>query len=286
MAATEVLPSWMSPHRSTIGNITWRPPTAQHLESMLTQYRQVSELGHGGMGAVYQAVQITLGRLVAIKILPAEIAQADPTFITRFQTEARSLALLQHPNIIAVYDFGETNEGQLYIVMEFVEGRDVTNMIKPMKGIAPKYVGPIMIGVCRALEEAHKHGIVHHDIKPGNVIVGIDGSIKVVDFGLAKIAFESTLGTDEVCLGTPDFVAPEALTSIPDHRGDLYSVGVMLYQMLTGTIPRGSYALPSILVPGLDSRYDAIVGRAMMHDPDHRYQSAREIRKALDDILR
>jgi serine/threonine protein kinase len=182
LADTEIFTSLKTLRRSTIHNMTWIPPEAQHLESMLPPYREISILGYGGMGAVYQAVQSSLRRLVAIKVLPSEIAAADPTFVDRFQTEAQSLALMQHTNIVAVYDFGETRDGQLYIVMEFVEGSDVASMIQPQKGMMPKYVIPIMIGVCRALEHAHNHGIVHHDIKPANVLVGINGIVKVVDF--------------------------------------------------------------------------------------------------------
>jgi serine/threonine protein kinase len=286
LAATEVFTFLKSSRRSTIHNMTWIPPEAQHLESMLPQYGEVSILGYGGMGAVYQAVQSSLRRLVAIKILPSEIARADPTFVDRFETEAQSLALMQHTNIVTVHDFGATRDGQLYIVMEFVEGSDVASMIQPQKGIASKYVVPIITDVCRALEHAHNHGIVHHDIKPANVLVRIDGIVKVVDFWLAKIAHEWTMGTKEICLGTPDFVAPEALIPgiIPDHRGDLYSLGVMFYQMLTGVIPRHGHFSPSVLVEDLDPRYDALIEKAMMENPDHRYQSAREFRKALELI--
>ncbi|MCE9519255.1 MAG: protein kinase [Verrucomicrobia bacterium] len=278
------------PHRTTGGSMRWTPPSPEHLQRMLPQYEVLAIVGHGGMGAVYQAKQISLDRLVAIKILPPEAADDEQQFIQRFKNEARTMAKMLHPAIVAVFDFGETSEGQLYFVMEYVDGTDVAQMIKDQGKLLPEHALAITAHVCDALRYAHEHGIIHRDIKPANILLNKEGAVKVADFGLAKMNDLSlTVGLTQSgkTMGTPDFVAPEALTlgMVADHRADLYAIGVMLYQMLTGKIPRGAYKAPSQLVPGLDARFDAIVLRAMQEDREDRYQSAQEIRSALDVIL-
>ena len=246
-------------------------------------------IGHGGMGAVYRARQISLDRLVAIKILPPEAADDETQFIQRFKNEARTMAKLSHPAIVTVFDFGETAEGQLYFVMEFVDGTDVAQMVRSQGRLPPDHALAISAHVCDALQYAHEHGVIHRDIKPANILINQEGQVKVADFGLAKI--EDPSGTtgltrSSMSMGTPDFVAPEALTlgMVADHRADLYAVGVMLYEMLTGEIPRGVFKVPSQKC-GCDARFDAIVLKAMETDREDRYQSAYEIRQHLDEIL-
>ncbi len=256
---------------------------------MLPQYDQWEMIGCGGMGAVYKARQVSLDRLVAIKVLPPQVAEGDAEYVTRFKNEARTMAKVNHPAIVAVYDFGETRDGLLYIVMEYIDGTDVFKMIHAQGKLPVDHALAITAHVCDALAYAHEHGVIHRDIKPANILINMEGSVKVADFGLASVhdPAQGAGVTDEgTTMGTPDYVAPEVLViGMPvDGRADLYAVGVMLYNMLTGKIPRGSFQLPSERI-GCDKRYDAIVLKAMEHDLSRRYQTAREIRRDLDQIL-
>jgi serine/threonine protein kinase len=267
----------------------WQPPTLEEMQAMLPQYQFVSLLGLGGMGAVYKAVQVSLDRPVAIKVLPIDLVDDDETqFAERFKNEARTMAKMNHPSIVNVFDFGETQSGLLYIVMEFIDGTDVSQMIASQGRLPEDYALSITAHVCDALNYAHRNGIVHRDIKPANILINMEGAVKVADFGLAKASDASQGGITKtnLAMGTPDFVAPEALIAgIPlDGRADLYAIGVMLYQMLTGEIPRGLWTLPAAKV-GTDPRFDAIITKAMQTDREMRYQSAAEIRQELDSIL-
>ncbi len=263
---------------------------------MLPQYEILGILGRGGMGAVYKGRQAKLDRIVAIKVLPETFTKGDDqlNFVKRFEQEAKAMAKLDHPAILSVYDFGETAEGELYFVMEFVDGMDIHQYLKLHGGKLPQeHALSICAHVLDALEYAHAHGIVHRDIKPANILLNREGRIKIADFGLAKKfgdhadAEAPALTMSNVAVGTPDFVAPEALDrdQVPDHRADLYAVGVMLYQMLTGKLPRGNYQMPSELNPEIDPRLDEIVSTAMAADPDYRYGSAGAVRADLDLVL-
>jgi serine/threonine protein kinase len=173
--------------------------------------------------------------------------------------------------------------------MEFIDGTDVGQMVAKQGRLSSAHAMAITAHVCDALQYAHEHGVVHRDIKPANIMVGYDGRVKVADFGLAKSSHQqnTSLTVSGHIMGTPHFVAPEALTlgmSI-DHRADIYAVGVMLYQMLTGKLPQGLFEMPSMQVPGLDPRYDAIVAGAMREDREQRYQRILDMRRALDAIL-
>lgn len=282
----------MGYERTTGGHVRWQPPTTEHLQALLPQYEIIGLLGHGGMGAVYRARQINLDRPVAIKILPPEAVADegdDANFVERFKNEARTMARLNHPAIVHVYDYGETTEGQLYFVMEFVDGTDVSQMVTASGKLPPDHALAISAHVCDALQYAHSNGVVHRDIKPANVLINREGQVKVADFGLAKIDTpdgSSGLTKTNMTMGTPDYVAPEALVlgMVADHRADLYAVGVMLYNMLTGDIPRGMFQMPSKKV-GSDVRFDAIIEKAMQTDREDRYQNAREIREDLDHIV-
>lgn len=242
------------------------------------------------MGAVYLARQISLNRLVAIKILPGDLDDGLNQFIERFKNEAQAMAQLNHPGIVAVYDFGQTSNGLLYIVMEYVEGTDVHHMVAREGRMHSAHALAVTAHVCDALAYAHSRGIIHRDIKPSNIMVNNDGVVKVADFGLAKMNQSGQhvgLTQSGMAMGTPHFIAPEALIlgSAVDQRADIYAVGVMLYQMLTGKLPQGLFEMPSLQVPGLDPRYDGIVAKALREDREVRYQAASELRRDLDTIL-
>ncbi|MEZ5384010.1 MAG: protein kinase [Prosthecobacter sp.] len=279
-----------SSSHSGSSSLNWVPPTAEELQQLLPQYEITAQLGRGGMGAVYRGRQITLDRPVAIKILSNALDEADASFAERFKNEARSMAKLAHPGIVGVYDFGETASGLLYIVMEFIEGTDVAKMIAEQGRLPVAHALAITAHVCDALQFAHDRSIIHRDIKPANIMVGYDGVVKVADFGLAKMnagGEAAGLTQSGMALGTLHYMAPEALMlgSSADHRADIYAVGVMLYQMLTGKVPHGMFELPSKRVPDLDPRYDDIIARAMREDRDLRYQQIGELRRDLDTIL-
>jgi len=266
----------------------WQPPTPEDLAPELPAYEILGLLGRGGMGAVYRARQKSLDREVAIKVLPPTIEDGDMHYAERFIAEARSMARLEHPGIIAVYDAGQTPGGLLYFVMQYVQGTDVSQMIRASGRLPPEHAYAITAHVCEALAYAHANGIIHRDIKPANIMVDTQGRVKVADFGLAKTANEEHGYTQSnTAVGTPDFVAPEAL--IPgmsvDGRADIYALGVMLHQMLTGQIPRGAWQPASVVVPGIDARFDQIVLKAMQNDREQRHSSATELRQHLDTLL-
>ena len=264
----------------------WAAPSVEKMQAALPQYEVLGLIGRGGMGAVYKARQKSLKRLVAVKILPLDLADDEFKFAERFQNEALAMARLNRPNIVNVHDAGETADGLLYFVMEFVEGRDLAQEIAQRGRLPEAEAKAIALQVVDALAYAHANGIVHRDIKPANVMLDTRGQVKVADFGLAKMSANVTLTQSSVTMGSPDFIAPEALKqcAAADHRADIFAVGVMLYQMLTGELPRGMFKLPSRLVPGLDERLDAIICKAMEHDPADRYQSAEDMRAALDGL--
>ncbi len=256
---------------------------------MLPQYRFESLLGRGGMGAVYKAVQVSLDRAVAVKVLPGDlIGDEDANFAGRFKNEARTMAKMSHPGIVNVYDSGETGTGLLYFVMEFIDGTDVARMIRAHGRLPEDYALSITAHVCDALAYAHARAVIHRDIKPANILINLEGQVKVADFGLAKQSDspEGGFTKTNMAMGTPDFVAPEVLLAdeTVDSRVDVYALGVMLYNMLTGEIPRGRFKLPSEKLGG-DPRFDGIIEKAMEADREERYQSVTEIRSALDAIL-
>ncbi len=275
-----------SPSRS--GSKRWSPPSVEALQQMLPQYEINAFIACGGMGAVYQGVQRSLKRTVAIKILPPEIEDGEAQFVARFKHEAQAMARLSHPNIVAVHDAGETADGLLYFVMEFIEGTDVAQLIASEGQLDPVRTVQIITAVCEALAFAHEEGIIHRDIKPSNIMIDRKGRVKVADFGLAKaLNVEGTMLTSShIAMGTADFMAPEVL--VPgmqvDQRADLYAVGVMLYQMLTGQVPRGRFESPSHLVPKVDRTFDAIVDKAMQTDREKRYSTATEMKTDVEKV--
>lgn len=262
---------------------TWQAPTPEHLAMLLPQYRISRLIGRGGMGAVYQGVQVSLNRPVAIKLLPAELA-ANAEFISRFEREAQTLAQLQHPGIVAVHDFGQTAEGHLYFIMEFVNGTDLQQIIHAAE-LTPKQALELTIQICEALHYAHSQGVIHRDIKPANVLVTKDGRAKLADFGLARPlgAANGSVTAASLVMGTPDYMAPEQWSGKVDHRADIYSLGVMLYEMLTGQRPQGAFDLPSQRVK-VDARLDEVVIKAMRQEPNRRYQQVSELGREVDRI--
>jgi serine/threonine protein kinase len=278
------------PPKTTGGGWRWEPPEPEELQRMLPQYEVQMLIGRGGMGAVYRGVQLSLDRRVAIKLLPPAIEQQDTAFAERFKNEAKLMGRMNHPAIVSVYDFGRTTDGQLYFVMEYVDGTDVQRMIAREGKLPPEHALAVTAHLCDALGYAHKQGIIHRDIKPSNVLIDSDGRVKVADFGLAKLtdkAQNTGLTQTGMAMGTPDYVAPETLTLgvEVDGRADIYAVGVMLYQMLTGDIPRGMFKMPSQKFQSIDPRFDAIVRRALEHDREERYQTSHQLRIDLDVIL-
>jgi serine/threonine protein kinase len=268
----------------------WLPLTPEDLAPELPAYEILGFLGRGGMGAVYKARQKSLNREVAIKVLPRMVEDGGGAmhFADRFKREAEGMANLNHPSIVAVYDAGETPSGLLFFVMELVQGTDVGRMIQSNGRLPPEHAYAIAAHVCEALAYAHGNGLIHRDIKPANIMVDMHGRVKVADFGLAKAVDAQTGFTQSnMAVGTPDFVAPEALiTGMPvDARVDLYAVGVMLYQMLTGHIPRGAWQPASVIAPGTDPRFDEIIMKAMAYDREQRHHSASELRQHLDSLL-
>jgi len=243
-------------------------------------------LGQGGMGAVYKARQPGLDRLVALKILPPE-AGRDTAFAERFAREARALAKLNHPHIVTVYDFGKASDFY-YFVMEYVDGANLRHLIRSAH-LSPAEALRIVPQICEGLQFAHEEGIVHRDIKPENILIDRKGRVKIADFGIAKLLGHNTAsytltGPWQV-MGTLHYMAPEQVDHplAVDHRADIYSLGVVFYEMLTRQLPLGRFLPPSQKVP-VDVRLDNVVLRSLESEPDRRYQHASEIKTDLEAI--
>jgi predicted Ser/Thr protein kinase len=262
------------------------PPPASELAKHFPQLEITELLGQGGMGVVYKARQRGLDRLVALKILSVE-AGKEAAFAQRFALEARSLARLNHPNILAIYDFGQAGPFY-YFLMEFVDGTNLRQMIQGGK-LAPKEALAIVPKICEALQFAHDEGVVHRDIKPENILIDKKGRVKIADFGLAKLLGKAPadyrLTGPQMVMGTPHYMAPEQLERPleVDHRADIYSLGVVLYEMLTGELPLGRFAPPSAKVQ-VDVRLDEVVLRTLENKPERRYQHASDLRTELESI--
>ena len=279
------------------------PLTPEELTPHFPQLEIIECLGRGGMGVVYRAKQKSLNRFVALKLLAPERADV-PQFAARFEKEAHALAALNHPNIVGVYDFGVTQtllseNPTYYLLMEFVDGVNLRQLMQAKK-LTPKEALSIVPPVCDALQCAHDHGIVHRDIKPENLLIDKNGTVKIADFGIAKIIHRET--DTPVCSeseqtgceaakrmsaslphGTPDYAAPEQANGTADHRADIYSLGVVLYEMLTGERPKETITPPSKRVQ-VDIRIDEIVLRALEKKPELRYQTAVEFRTQIGNL--
>lgn len=277
------------------------PPPIDLVAAMFPALKIEGLLGSGGMGAVYKAHQPDLDRRVALKLLPPDPDGASG-FTERFTREARALARLNHPHIVTVHEFGHVDLAPAdprrpanvppgrwhFILMEFVDGTNL-RQLERSGTLTPRDALRIIPQICDALQYAHDEGIVHRDIKPENVLLDRRGRVKIADFGLARILGRdpdsARLTQDGQVMGTPHYMAPEQV-SRPlwvDHRADLYSLGVVFYEMLTGDLPLGKFDPPSRRAP-VDGRFDDVVLRALENDPDRRYQRASEIREGVESI--
>ncbi len=295
----------IEPTQHDAGTASAAPPLSpEELAPHFPQLEILECLGRGGMGVVYKARQKSLNRLVALKLLAPERAD-DPQFATRFEKEAHALAALNHPNIVGVYDFGVTQtllsaHPAYYLLMEFVDGMNLRQLMQAKK-LTPKEALSIVPPVCDALQCAHDHGIVHRDIKPENLLIDKNGTVKIADFGIAKMiqsdedlqvctngpAVERSqetpvqTGRSATHVGTPDYAAPEQANGTADHRADIYSLGVVLYEMLTGERPKENIIAPSKRVQ-VDIRIDEIVLRALEKRPELRFATAAEFRTQVE----
>jgi predicted Ser/Thr protein kinase len=276
-------------------NEPWTPPTLGDLATAFPQLEIIELIGRGGMGAVYKARQKSLGRLVALKILPPRHA-ANPSFAERFSREAQALAELNHPNIVTVHDFGRAGEFY-FLMMEHIDGVNLRQAMMAGR-FTPRQALAIVPPICEALQFAHDRGIVHRDIKPENLLLDKAGRVKIADFGIARImgagldpasgvaASDAPGLTQDSVLGTPRYMAPEqsAHPAQADHRADIYSLGVVLYELLTGELPAGRLEPPSRKVH-IDVRLDAIVLRALESTPELRYQTIGEMRTQVMTVV-
>ena len=262
------------------------------------RYRLVELLGSGGMATIYRATDTGLGRDVALKLLRPEYLR-DPDFSARFRQEAQAAASLSHPNIVHVYDYGEDPSGP-YIVMELIDGQDLATILRRSGALPPRQVARIGTGIARALAAAHARGLVHRDIKPGNVLIGSDGTVKVTDFGIARAVAEAQVTLPGTTLGSVHYFSPEQARGEPaTTSSDIYSLGIVLYEMLTGARPfegdsAASVALarltgpipdPAAVRPSVPSDLASITRRALAVDPKDRWPSAAVMADALDATL-
>ncbi len=275
-----------APTAPTASRRPFVPPPPAELAPHFPQLEVLELIGQGGMGAVYKARQPSLDRFVALKILAPQLS-GEPGFAGRFTREARALARLTHANIVTVHDFGQAG-GFHFLVMEFVDGMNLRQLLAAQK-LPPHEAIAIVPVICGALQFAHDRGIVHRDIKPENILIDKTGAVKIADFGLAKIAgtpeSDAALTGAGDILGTPHYRAPEQVEHPRDvdHRADIYSRGVVFYQMLTGELPLGRFAAPSRKVE-VDVRLDEIVLRALEKEPALRYQKASGLKTDVEHV--
>ena len=252
------------------------PLSPEELAENFPQFEILECLGRGGMGVVYKARQKALERTVALKLLAGEW-QGDGGFAERFEKEAKTLAQMSHPNIVTIHDFGEAG-GHYFIVMEFVDGVNLRDLLRDGK-MEPEQALAIVPPICEALEYAHEKGVVHRDIKPENLLLDREGRLKIADFGIASSGGDS--GTEKA--GTPAYMAPEQSGTHVDKRADIYALGVVLYEMLTGERPAKDFVSPSQKVE-VDVRIDEMVLRALESEPEKRYQTAGEFRTVVETM--
>ena len=258
------------------------------------RYALEERLASGGMGAVYAATDERLSRRVAVKLLREELAD-DPRFVERFKREARAVAALSHPNIANVFDYGE-DEDHHYIVMELAAGRDLSRTLREEGPLDPQAAAAIAAQTCDALAHAHGAGVIHRDIKPGNIIVDDNRRVKVTDFGIARAAGQSTLTATGSVIGTAQYLSPEQGSGAEvGPQSDLYSLGIVLYEMLTGSVPFSGdtpiaiamkhvaeeVPAPSSVNPDVPRELDAVVAKATAKAPEDRFSSASSMAEAL-----
>ena len=261
------------------------------------RYEATHLVARGGMAQVYRAMDLQLDRPVALKVLFPELS-VDRTFVERFRREAQAAANLSHPNIVPVFDWGE-DDGAYFIVMEYIDGRPLSAVLRDPQPMPPNQIATIGAGVAAALAFAHRHGVVHRDVKPGNVLITPEGDVKVTDFGIARaVNTEESLTQTGAVMGTAAYFSPEqAEGKGVDSRSDIYSLGVVLYEMAVGKPPftgdspvavaskhvRDMPPLPRAVNPAVPVALEAVIMKAMAKLPDDRYRSAEELRA---DLLR
>ena len=266
--------------------LEFTPPSVEELSGRFPHLVIEELIGAGGMGAVYRARQVPLDRPVALKILPAELAR-DPDFLDRFTREAQSMARLNHPHLVAVYDFGN-EDGRPYLVMEFIEGRSLEALIAERR-LSPERAARLLCQLCDGLAYAHAKGILHRDIKPANILISDDGVAKIGDFGLARAmkGGRAVMQRSGQPLGTPGYAAPEVyeISRPLDHRTDIYALGALFYEMLTGQPPADRDAAPPSAINRTAAAYDAVVARAMAPSALQRFGSALDMKGAVMGAL-
>lgn len=266
---------------------------------ILGDFEIKEEIGRGGMGQVYRARQISLDRDVAIKILPGNLSEVEE-FRERFDIEAKAVASLVHENILQMYSKGVTEEGVHYFAMEYVDGEDLGSLLQKGATFSESEAVGIAVQVCRGLEAAWRKNIIHRDIKPSNIIVTKTGTAKIADFGLAK-SLDATkkLTQTNVYMGTVAYISPEQGEGKPlDHRTDIYSLGIVLYQLLTGSVPFKAETPSSVIYkhvyeappsprtinPAISQDVEAVVLKAIAKKPEDRFQNPVEFREALESV--
>jgi serine/threonine-protein kinase len=265
------------------------------LPASFGRFRVIGEIGRGAMGVVYRAEDPTLGRVVAIKTITLTGTEEERAhFEARFLQEARAAGGVSHPAIVTIYDYGREGD-TAFMAMEVLEGRELRDLIQS-GGIPPAEAVEIAARVAEALAFAHERGIVHRDVKPGNIMVLADGRVKIMDFGIARLDAPGVRTETGVLLGSPRYMAPEQVAGRPfDHRADVFSLGVVLYEMLTGAAPFGGGDIPQLMFqvmnaavpppsranPSLPAVLDFIVARALKKNPEERYGSATEFAQDL-----
>ena len=260
--------------------------------SHLGRFKVIGELGHGAMGIVYKAKDPLIDRTVALKTISLSLAAAEKKeYEARFYQEARAAGCLNHPNIVTIYEVGKSGD-LAYIAMEFLQGRELRDILNEEPRIPVNQVLDIAVQVAQGLSYAHEHGIVHRDVKPANIMVARDGHVKIADFGIARMASTSVHTQTGTVLGSPKYMSPEqVLGQSVDQRSDIFSFGVMLYEMLTRKAPFSGETIdavmhqtldtvpppPSTLNPEVPGMLNFIVAKAMAKKLDERYQSAKEL---------
>ena len=284
-------------------------PDIEAVRTAFPQLEIIDMIGHGGMGTVFRARQPKLDRFVALKILSAKLAE-KPTFAERFAQEGKLLARLSHPNIVTVYDYGEAN-GFYYLILEYVDGVNLRQAMHEERFSSEQALA-IVPKICEALQYAHDEGVLHRDIKPENILLDTKGRIKIADFGIGKLVQtinqsrdshgavllatelvpcsenelqQTDLTQQGLVLGTPSYMAPEQRETpgSVDHRADIYSLGVVFYELLTGELPKGDFPIPSEKTP-VSAEVDEIVQKALQRERDKRYQSAEEMKTHIETV--
>ena len=279
-----------APTDAGLGTQSWKTPTLAEIASAFPELEVLGHLGTGGMGCVYRVRERDSGRISALKVLPRELA-TDPAFVERFEREARTLSRLRHPHIVGVHGFGQAG-GFCFLLMEFVDGANLRQALRSGR-FTPQQALALIPPICEALQAAHSQGVLHRDIKPENLLLDAEGRVKIADFGIAKLlegpgasAGEAyTLTRTGARIGTPHYMAPEQVETPDqvDHRADIYSLGVVFYELLTGELPLGRFPAPSIKA-GLDARVDDIVFRALAKERELRQQTADQMKAEVEGL--